>query len=135
MDYACVRKRARELRKNQIPEEDIVLDMLRNRKLHGLKFLRQHPIACEASGIRHFFIADFYCAQKKLVLELDVKVHDSQLERDAERDTMITRLGLLILRIRNEEIYDMDQLKLKLETVLGIPSSPSLLAEGWVGGD
>ncbi len=36
---------ARELRKNQTPEEKLLWQFLRNRKLKGVKFLRQHPIA------------------------------------------------------------------------------------------
>ena len=54
MDYGYIKKRARELRKSQTPAEDALWHLLRNRKFHGLKFLRQHAIQYEVSG-RKFF--------------------------------------------------------------------------------
>lgn len=48
--------------------EDILWKHLRNKKLNGLKFRRQHPL--------DIFIADFYCHEKKLVIELDGGIHD-----------------------------------------------------------
>jgi very-short-patch-repair endonuclease len=53
---------AKELRKNHTEAEDILWQHLRSRKLGGLKFRRQHPL--------HKYIADFYCNEKKLVIEL-----------------------------------------------------------------
>ena len=61
----------RELRQSATNAEKILWEYLRNRKLEGLKFRRQHPI--------DKFIADFYCHEKKLVVELDGAVHDEKI--------------------------------------------------------
>ena len=69
-------KYARNLRKNLTPEEKILWQYLRNRKLNGFKFLRQHPIMLrEVSSGKQFYIADFYCAEKKLIVEVDGLIH------------------------------------------------------------
>jgi len=56
---------ARELRKNQTESEGIFWEVVRNRKLFGKKFLRQHPVQLKFMGKKRFFIGDFYCAEKK----------------------------------------------------------------------
>ena len=128
-------QRARELRRNQTPAETILWHFLRNRKFYGLKFLRQHPITCEVDGREHFFIADFYCAEKKLVLELDGKVHDYQQERDTERDMLMKSLGLRVLRIKNEELAELNIVKLKIQSAVELSFSPSLFIERGSGGE
>src|SRR5689334_15835600 len=60
----------RELRKASTTAERILWEHLRNGKLAGLKFRRQHPLLK--------FIADFYCHEKKLVVELDGAVHNAK---------------------------------------------------------
>ncbi len=96
---------ARYLRKNQTPEESIMWQLLRNRQLDGFKFLRQHPIKVwETSGKFYYFYADFYCAEKKLVLEIDGLIHEQQKEYDASRDYIMNELGLQVLRILNHEV-------------------------------
>ena len=135
MDYGYIKKRARELRKNQTSAEIGLWEFLRNRSFRGLKFLRQHPIEYEVGGRRFFFIADFYFAEKKFVLEFDGKVHDFQKERDRERDRMMRTLGLTVLRIKNEEIVDMGKVALKIKKSLKLSISPSLQAERVSGGE
>jgi len=114
---------ARELRRKQTPEEKILWETLRNRRLNGLKFLRQHPIVYEhdlRKGLS-FFIADFYCAEKRLVIELDGKVHDFQKEYDENRDYILNKLQLKVLRIKNEELKDLEAVKRKI--LLGLTDS------------
>jgi len=118
MKRVSIIQRARELRKNPTPSEEQLWCELRNRKLHGLKFLRQHPITYKVDGIKHFFIADFYCAAKGFVIELDGKIHDFQKDRDVERDLIIKSLGLRIVHIKNEELDFMNLAKLKIENGL-----------------
>ncbi|MBL7848427.1 MAG: endonuclease domain-containing protein [Cyclobacteriaceae bacterium] len=102
-------KICRELRRNQTPEEELVWQHLRNRQLGGFKFLRQHPFVFGGTPYRpEFYVADFYCAEKKLVVELDGRIHDSQLGYDRDRDEVMTELGLHVLRIRNEELNNLD---------------------------
>ena len=57
---------------------------------------------------KKFYVADFYCAAKKIIIELDGKHHEfgEQKEYDKARDFVIRDLGYKILRIKNEEILD-----------------------------
>ena len=106
--------RCRKLRKNQTPEEELLWKSLRNRNFYGLKFLRQHPIIYEGLNNRFsFFIADFYCNEKKLVIELDGKIHDEQKEYDRDRNFIVKSLGLKTVRIKNEEINMWKEIVLK----------------------
>ncbi len=108
---------ARELRKNATPAEKLLWAELRNRQVCGKKFLRQHPWIYETDrGRLHFFIADFYCAEHKLVIELDGKIHEKQKHYDRERDLIIGKLGLKVLRFKNEETEKMEKLLEKIES-------------------
>ena len=70
---------AHRLRMSSTDCEDLLWQHIRNRKLNGYKFRRQHAI----SG----FIADFYCHEAKLVLEIDGIIHEmpEQKEREINR--------------------------------------------------
>jgi very-short-patch-repair endonuclease len=99
--------RARELRQNMTKAEQLLWKKLRNRAFLNLKFLRQHPIIYQVEENRqYYFIADFYCAEKRLVLEVDGKIHDFQKEDDLHREDILRSLNLNILRFKNEEIID-----------------------------
>jgi very-short-patch-repair endonuclease len=54
------------------------------------------------------FIADFYCHEKKLVIELDGSVHDNkgQKEADIGRTYELTALGITVIRFGNEEVLN-----------------------------
>jgi leucyl-tRNA synthetase len=80
--------------------------MVRARKLFGLKFLRQHALTYDYYGKTKFFIADFYCAEQKFVIELDGKIHERQKDYDEQRDYIMQSLGYRVLRIKNEELND-----------------------------
>ncbi|MBL7748987.1 MAG: DUF559 domain-containing protein [Chitinophagaceae bacterium] len=88
----------RELRQSSTKAEKILWEYLRNRKLDGLKFRRQHPI--------DKFIADFYCHEKKLVIELDGAVHDDKMNAhyDAARTYELKVSGITVIRFRNSEV-------------------------------
>ncbi|MBD2424671.1 endonuclease domain-containing protein [Phormidium sp. FACHB-1136] len=88
----------RELRKEQTSAEGLLWAALRNRQLEGLKFRRQHPLGR--------YIADFYCAERRLVIELDGAVHDlpDQQEYDRIREDIIRAQNLTVLRFRNEAV-------------------------------
>ena len=90
----------RELRKELTDAEKLLWAELRNRKLNGLKFRRQHPL--------DKFIVDFYCNEKKLVVELDGSVHDEKInkEYDEARTAMLAGLNVFVLRFRNEEVIN-----------------------------
>ncbi len=108
---------ARELRKNQTPAEAVMWKTLRNRRFEGKKFLRQHPIILqEVYDKIDFFIADFYCHEHKLVLEIDGKIHEYQKEHDKQRDLIMEEMELNVLRIKNEEVFsDIEKVKEKIK--------------------
>jgi leucyl-tRNA synthetase len=65
--------------------------------------LRQHPIVYGGNKDREdFFVADFYCHEKKLVIELDGGIHNEQKLYDENRDEIINELGIHVLRMKNE---------------------------------
>jgi len=116
---------ARQLRREQTEEENKLWQQVRNRKLNGLKFLRQHPVEYQyVQGQPYFFIADFYCDEKKLIIEVDGKVHDFQKDFDQNRDTILASLGLVTLRIKNEELVDVYEVLKKIrEFITDLPPS------------
>jgi len=96
---------ARELRQHQTPSEIKLWSRIRNKRLLGFKFLRQHPIVIEKYNFKtSFYIADFYCSEKKLVIELDGLIHTFQIDYDMAREVIMNELGLTIVRITNGEI-------------------------------
>ncbi len=88
----------RELRQESTEAEKLLWEELRNRKLIGLKFRRQHPL--------DKFIVDFYCNEKKLVVELDGAVHNEKInkEYDEARTAMLAGLNIIVLRFKNEDV-------------------------------
>ena len=89
---------ARQLRKRQTKSEKLLWQALRNRKLDGLKFLRQHPIGHS--------IVDFYCHEKRLVIEVDGGIHQSLdiKERDRYRQELIENYGISFFRCTATEV-------------------------------
>ena len=90
----------RELRQESTEAEKLLWAELRNRKLNGWKFRRQHPL--------DKFIVDFYCNEKKLVVELDGSVHSEKInkEYDEARTAMLSGLNVIVLRFKNEEVVN-----------------------------
>ncbi len=119
LDFKVVKKRARLLRKNMTPSETVLWEELRNRRLEGYKFLRQHPIVYNPNGSgSKYFVADFYCDLKKTVLELDGPIHQANVQYDQYRESEMLNLGLHVLRINNEELLDIPAVLTKIETYL-----------------
>ena len=102
--YEAARELTRQLRKQQTNAEKLLWQELRNRKVFGKKFFRQHPIFFEYYGQNAFFIADFYCRESHLVIEIDGKIHEYQQEYDQYRTHIINSLGIRVARFKNEEI-------------------------------
>lgn len=114
-----IHKRARELRKRLTPSEKILWESLKGKSFDGYKFRRQHPI--------YKFIADFYCHELKLVIEIDGGIHDSldQIEYDLGRTFELRELGLQVLRIKNEVILGDIQIALAEIIKFITPPQPS----------
>lgn len=91
---------SRELRQVSTEAEKLLWAELRNRKLNGLKFRRQHPI--------DKYIADFYCHEKKIVIEVDGVVHDKKenKEYDQARTIELDKLKINVIRFRNDEVIN-----------------------------
>ena len=87
---------AKELRKNMTPWE---------RKL-WYDYLRYYPVRFQHQKAIGDYIADFYCAKAKLVIELDGGGHytDDQAEKDAVRTNALESMNLTVLRICNLDI-------------------------------
>jgi very-short-patch-repair endonuclease len=95
---ALNRSRAKEMRHDPVVMEDFFWFHLRNRKLGGFKFRRQVPIGP--------YIADFLCADRKLIVELDGPLHLERKEYDARRDKYLAGLGYRVWRCSNSDAAD-----------------------------
>jgi len=87
---------AKELRKNMTKEErHLWYDFLKD---YPVRFLRQKVI--------ENYIANFYCAKAKLVIELDGSQHyeEEELEKDEKRTKQLNKFGLKVIRISNNEV-------------------------------
>lgn len=103
------RRYARDLRKAQTYEEALLWEQLRNRKLVGIKFVRQYAISFQRlNNTEEFIIAGIYCARYKFIIEVDGGYHNEIRDIDANRDeTLLVQLGIRTLRIENEELINM----------------------------
>ncbi len=90
---------ARANRQQPTPAENLLWQkVLRDRQFHGYKFLRQKPIGP--------YIADFYCAELKLVIEIDGDSHACQGDYDAARTAFLEQYGVRVLRYANRDILN-----------------------------
>jgi very-short-patch-repair endonuclease/molybdopterin-guanine dinucleotide biosynthesis protein A len=94
------KRQSRSLRKSATAAEDILWSYLRNRKTGGFKFRRQQII----DG----FIADFYCEESKLVIEVDGGVHDdeNQIVIDSHRNNVFSARGIHTIRFKNNDVIN-----------------------------
>lgn len=95
--HPIILARAREMRHPQTPTEAALWRVLRNRQT-GFKFRRQHPI--------YRFIIDFYCAQAKLLIEVDGESHlePEQISYDSARTEYLENLGYKLIRFTNDDV-------------------------------
>ncbi|WP_320017785.1 endonuclease domain-containing protein [Labilibaculum manganireducens] len=117
MKYIEIKDVKRKLRCNPTLSEKLLWKYIRNRKLLGRKFLRQHAIIYDHyEDENFFFIPDFYCEAEKLAIELDGKVHDFTKVRDVKRDEILTDMGIKVVRFKNEELINMPTVLAKIES-------------------
>ena len=128
-----MKDRAKDLRRNMTDAENRIWYYLRNRRLAGYKFVREHVIGP--------FIADFVCREKKLVIEIDGSQHMDAVEYDEMRTKYLKDRGYQVLRIWNHEVFEniegvTDHILNILDTVPSqSPSSPTLLPQREKGAD
>jgi leucyl-tRNA synthetase len=85
-----------------------------------LKFNRQFVIQhADILGKKSYFIADFHCFSKKIIVEIDGKIHDSQVEYDEIRTEILEEMGYKIIRFKNKEVLNnWGAISTKLEKVI-----------------
>src|SRR5437870_1301097 len=86
---------ARRFRRHPTPAEAVAWQLLRDRRILGLKFRRQQILAG--------FVVDFYCAELRLVLDLDGGIHDdpARAEYDALRTQILSTFAINVARVPN----------------------------------
>ncbi|PAX53171.1 endonuclease domain-containing protein [Brunnivagina elsteri] len=92
----ALKDRARAMRRAGNLAEVLLWNQLKRKQFLGLDFDRQKIIGN--------YIADFYCAEKAVVIEVDGSSHDNKVEYDAQRDAFLMGLGLTVIHLRDGEV-------------------------------
>jgi very-short-patch-repair endonuclease len=87
---------ARALRRRVTDAEKLIWSRIRDRRLSGAKFKRQHPL--------RGYIVDFVALDLKLVIEIDGGQHAVQAEKDAERTRILEESGYHVVRFWNHDV-------------------------------
>ena len=87
---------AATLRSETTPPEGVLWSKLRNQQLDGFKFRRQHAIGP--------YVADFFCAQVLLVVEVDSSFHAGRQNQDNARDAWMNAQSITVLRVTASEL-------------------------------
>ena len=90
---------ARHLRRTMTEGERKLWQLLRRKQLAGFRFRRQAPIGP--------YIADFFCPQAKLIVELDGAPHtdEERISRDTDRTAWLETHGCRVIRIWNADLF------------------------------
>ena len=90
---------AERLRREMTDTEKIIWDRVCKNQL-GVRIRRQHPV--------WKFIADFYCHEVKLIIEIDGGIHlrSENKEYDISRDIILKEFKIEILRFNNDEVIN-----------------------------
>jgi very-short-patch-repair endonuclease len=115
---------ARRLRRDQTDAERALWFRLRDRRLAGLKFRRQRPIAS--------YVADFCCESARLIVELDGGQHATSQEEDAKRTAALEAQDYLVLRFWNDDVLKNADgvVESIINTLKPIPPHPNPLPNG-----
>ena len=93
---AVMKQAAWRMREKPTRAEKVLWQELRLKKLGGFRFRQQHVIGT--------YIADFFCFQSKVVVEVDGGSHFGREFEDRQRDEWMASTGIRVLRFSNEEI-------------------------------
>lgn len=107
-------KRAKALRRSLTRPEQSLWSLLRRNQL-GLHFRRQH-----AEGP---FILDFFCAAKRLCVEIDGPVHADRLEQDARRTRWLADHGIRVIRFSTDDVEQRPAAVLRAIAQAAAPST------------
>ena len=99
-NLAYLKDTRNHLRKNLTEAELVLWMVLKDKKVEGRKFRRQHSIGN--------YIADFYCASERLIIELDGQHHFTSegIEKDSDRDNHLSKMNIRVLRFENKEVLN-----------------------------
>ncbi len=97
-DNPKMKDKRRQLRQNLTPAEASLWKMLKGKQLMSRKFRRQHSIG--------HYIVDFYCAEERLIIELDGEVHKYQSDYDFERTQYLESLNYKVIRFENRLVLE-----------------------------
>ncbi len=115
-DFSGLKAEARDLRAKQTEAEALLWELLRNRKLAGAKFRRQHQFG--------EYITDFFCDEAKLVVECDGAPHGTPERQkiDQKRDAYLKSQGLTVLCFENKRVLAEPEVVLE-EIAAYLPST------------
>jgi very-short-patch-repair endonuclease len=119
------RGKRKNLRKSQTEAEMALWQKLRDKKLMGCKFYRQYGIG--------EYIADFYCPQHKLVIEIDGSQHysDDGKQYDESREEYMSSLSIKTIRFTNLDVLrNIEGVLSEIEKELELLLTPSLPKRG-----
>ncbi len=122
---------AKQNRKNATPAEDKLWQEVRNRKIKGYKFRRQHPV--------NGFIPDFICLEQKLIIEIDGEYHHAEEQKryDEIRTKWLGATNYRMLRVTNNDVLNningvIEEIGNNLLSETDSPSPPERELEGEV---
>ena len=102
-----IKEASKNLRNSMTKSEVILWQYIKSWKL-WVKFLRQKPIYVfsENNWLDRFLIPDFYCYEKKLIIEIDGSIHylKEVINLDIEKEKILNNLWYKVIRITNNEI-------------------------------
>jgi len=95
---------------------------LRRHQVNGLKFRRQVPLGP--------YIADFYCASAKLVIEVDGISHINS-DSDSIRDASMGQRGIRVVRVANRDVLaNLEGTLIAIRDIAAKPPPPNPLPQG-----
>ncbi len=103
---------AKHLRRNMTKAEKVFWEAVRHNRFMGYQFRRQQVI--------HGFIADFYCNDLNLIVEIDGGIHETQKDYDRLREEILKTHNFNVVRFTNEEVMAslddvLERIRLKVE--------------------
>ncbi|MCL6505403.1 MAG: DUF559 domain-containing protein [Bryobacteraceae bacterium] len=120
---------ARKLRREQTDAEKLMWALLRDRRLAGCKFRRQHPVEP--------YVVDFFCHELQLAIELDGGQHNTEegKQHDQRRTQFLAEKGIRVLRFWNHDVLQDTDTVLQalwdmIERLKQSPSPPTPLPGG-----
>jgi very-short-patch-repair endonuclease len=106
--------RRKKLRRNLTPAEATLWNAIKNSKLSGRKFRRQHSVG--------YYVLDFFCVEERLAIELDGEVHrnDQAEVYDYKRKLFLNESGIRVIRFENFLVFeDIDYVCHRIESFFG----------------